>query len=174
MSTRIDLPLWTLQQFERELARLEVEAVLGEEAHWVGDSLEVDSTLPSSTLHKAARLLGWDLENVVADRFATIEALIEKFRCTVVLKGAGTLDGDGEASIGVCDGGNPGMASGGMGDVLSGIVGALLAQGLSAIDSARVGVCVHARAADAAAAQAGERGLLATDLMADVRRLLNA
>ncbi|MEE9253296.1 MAG: NAD(P)H-hydrate dehydratase [Pseudomonadales bacterium] len=122
---------------------------------------------------EASRLLGWNTQAVVADRFAAIEALIEKFRCAVVLKGAGTLVGDPDSRIGVCEAGNPGMASGGMGDVLSGVVGGLLAQGLSAIDAARVGVCVHACAADAVAAQAGERGLLATDLIADVRRILN-
>lgn len=139
---------------------------------------EKDWSLPAASVitphpGEAARLLGWNTETVVADRFATIEALIEKYSCAVVLKGAGTLVGQPGARIGVCDGGNPGMASGGMGDVLSGIVGGLLAQGLSAMDASRVGVCVHARAADAAAAQAGERGLLATDLIADVRRLLN-
>ena len=69
--------------------------------------------------------------------------------------------------------GNPGMASGGMGDVLSGILGGLLAQGFSLVDSARLGVCMHALAADAAAARDGERGLLATDLLRPLRSLLN-
>jgi NAD(P)H-hydrate epimerase len=66
------------------------------------------------------------------------------------------------------------MASGGMGDVLSGVLGALLAQGLVPGDAARLGVCLHARAADLAAAAEGERGLLATDLVPWLRRLLNA
>ena len=69
--------------------------------------------------------------------------------------------------------GNPGMASGGMGDVLSGVLGALLAQGLTLQQAARLGVCLHARAADLAAQQDGERGLLASDLLPWLRRLLN-
>jgi len=64
------------------------------------------------------------------------------------------------------------MASGGMGDVLSGIIGALQAQGLSAFDAACVGVCVHARAGDLAA-RAGERGLLASDLIPLIRCAVN-
>ena len=77
------------------------------------------------------------------------------------------------STVGVCPFGNPGMASGGTGDVLSGVLGALLAQGLAAGAAARLGVCLHARAADLAAAAGGERGLLATDLVPWLRRLLN-
>jgi hydroxyethylthiazole kinase-like uncharacterized protein yjeF len=123
---------------------------------------------------EAARLLGWDVSQVVCDRFAALEALIEKHRCAVVLKGSGTLVGGPRTIVGVCEDGNPGMASGGMGDVLSGLVGGLLAQGLDGVDAARLAACVHARAADNAVAEAGERGLLATDLLAPARRLLNA
>ena len=70
------------------------------------------------------------------------------------------------------DYGNPGMASGGMGDVLSGVIGALIAQGNSLDDAARVGVCLHSAAADKAAIK-GERGLLASDLMTELRSLAN-
>jgi NAD(P)H-hydrate epimerase len=65
------------------------------------------------------------------------------------------------------------MASGGMGDVLAGIIGGLLSQGLDAIDAAQLGVCLHAEAADRAAAKNGERGLLASDLFAELRGLVN-
>ena len=65
------------------------------------------------------------------------------------------------------------MATGGMGDVLSGILGALLAQGAGPELAARLGVCLHGRAADLAAQESGERGLLATDLLPWLRRLLN-
>ena len=65
------------------------------------------------------------------------------------------------------------MASGGMGDVLSGVIGGLLAQGLSLEEAAAAGVQVHAAAGDRAAEQAGQRGLLATDLMPYIRRLVN-
>ena len=69
--------------------------------------------------------------------------------------------------------GNPGMASGGMGDVLTGIIAALLAQGLAAFDAARLGAWLHAKAADLAAQASGERGLIASDLYIPLRRLVN-
>jgi NAD(P)H-hydrate epimerase len=71
----------------------------------------------------------------------------------------------------ICDGGNPGMASGGMGDVLTGVVAGLLAQGMELRDAAEAGVCLHAAAGDAAAV-AGERGLLASDLIAALREVI--
>jgi NAD(P)H-hydrate epimerase len=73
----------------------------------------------------------------------------------------------------VCAEGNPGMATGGMGDVLGGLIAALLAQGLEPVLAARLGVLVHARAADLAAGAEGERGLLASDLLPRIRQLLN-
>lgn len=78
-------------------------------------------------------------------------------------------DAEGTA---ICTGGNPGMASGGMGDVLTGIIAGLLAQGLSTVLAARLGVCAHAEAADRAA-RAGERGLLASDLLTELRGVVN-
>lgn len=124
---------------------------------------------------EAARLLGIDTASVGADRFAALAQLLERYPGAVVLKGAGTLVGDATSGwpVGVCAEGNPGMASGGMGDVLAGLIGALLAQGLEPGVAARLGVLVHARAADLAAAEEGERGLLADDLLPWMRRLLN-
>lgn len=90
----------------------------------------------------------------------------------MILKGAGSLVADAQ-DLAVCPFGNPGMASGGMGDVLSGILGALIAQGLSLAEAARLGVVLHAQAADQAVAKAGERGLLAGDLASYARRLIN-
>jgi NAD(P)H-hydrate epimerase len=75
--------------------------------------------------------------------------------------------------IGVCSSGNPGMASGGMGDVLAGIIGSLLAQDIAPEIAAQLGVCLHAEAADAAAEEQGERGLLASDLSAQLQGLVN-
>ena len=80
---------------------------------------------------------------------------------------------DANQEMAVCDGGNPGMASGGMGDVLTGTISGLVAQGYALPEAARLGVCVHAAAGDAAAAENGERGLLAGDLMPWLRRLIN-
>ncbi len=121
---------------------------------------------------EAARLLGQDVQQVQADRFAAARALLEKYAGVCVLKGAGTLVATDEG-IGVCNAGNPGMASGGMGDVLSGIIGALIAQGLDCPVAAQLGVCLHAQAADLAVKTVGERGLLASDLMPVIRRLAN-
>ena len=119
---------------------------------------------------EAARLLGTDAAAVQRDRFAAVQALRERCGEVVVLKGAGTLVCDGDR-IGVCDRGNPGMASAGMGDVLTGVIAGLRAQGLEASTAARVGVWVHAAAGDLAADD-GQRGLIASDLFAPIRRLL--
>ena len=121
---------------------------------------------------EAARLLGTDTSAVQQDRFVALESLREQYGGVVILKGADTLIGDGQLPA-VCAAGNPGMASGGMGDVLSGVLGALLAQGLEPGATARAGVCLHARAADRAAAAGGERGLLASDLMPRLREGVN-
>jgi len=122
---------------------------------------------------EAARLLGVSPQHVQTDRIAAARALQSRFGGVVVLKGPGTVVADSTGCISVCDHGNPGMASGGMGDVLSGLLGALLAQGLSADDSARAGVALHSAAADHAAEFSGEKGLLATDLIPYVRELIN-
>lgn len=122
---------------------------------------------------EAARLLGISVEEIEANRFAAARALQKQFSAQVVLKGAGTLVcTDENEQIAVCDGGNPGMATAGMGDVLTGVVAGLLAQGFSLADAARIGCTLHAAAADQAA-MSGERGLLASDLMPVVRELVN-
>jgi NAD(P)H-hydrate epimerase len=122
---------------------------------------------------EAARLLGCSTAQVEADRFAAAQALCAALGCTVLLKGAGSVVHSQGALAVVIEGGNPGMASGGMGDVLTGVVAALLAQGLNPHQAAAVAGTVHAAAADAAAAD-GERGLLASDLYPHLRRLLSA
>jgi len=122
---------------------------------------------------EAARLLKCSVDQIQQDRFVAVEQLVEKFQATVVLKGAGTLVMAPTLVPGICSAGNPGMATAGMGDVLTGVIAALVAQGLSLHDAARLGVCVHAGAADLAVRGIGERGLLAGDLMAPIRRLVN-
>lgn len=115
---------------------------------------------------EAGRLLQTCVADLQADRFAAAQALQQRYGGTLVLKGAGTLvQGSGPNPPALCNAGNPGMASGGMGDVLSGVIGALLAQGFLPTEAAELGVCLHAAAADSAAAEIGERGLLASDLM---------
>lgn len=122
---------------------------------------------------EAARLLGCDTAAIGADRFSAVRALARTFDAVAVLKGAGSLVADAQGRVVVCPWGNPGMASGGMGDLLTGIIAALLAQGCSAWDAACLGVGLHARAGDAAAGHHGERGLLASDLLEPLRLLLN-
>ena len=121
---------------------------------------------------EAARLLQCSTADINADRFAAVFALQQRYGGVVLLKGAGTLVCGGE-EVFLCPYGNPGMASGGMGDVLSGVIAALLAQGLSPLDAACLGVCLHGCAADVAAAE-GAVGLLATDLMPALRQLLGS
>ena len=122
---------------------------------------------------EAARLLSTTTREVQADRRAAALALCERFGCVVVLKGAGTVVAAPGRRPCIIDAGNPGMAVGGMGDVLTGVVAALRAQGLDAFDAARCGALLHGAAGDAAARDGSERGLLPSDLFAPLRRLAN-
>jgi len=121
---------------------------------------------------EAARLLGSSVEEVERDRLASVRALAARYDAVAVLKGANTLVAAGNGAPAVCDRGNPGMATGGMGDVLSGVLGGLLVQTRDVSRSARAGVLLHALAGDDAAA-AGQRGTLAADLMPYLRRWAN-
>lgn len=121
---------------------------------------------------EAARLLSCSIVDIQQDRFSAIKALQKKYGGVVILKGSGSLLYDGDGAIEVCQTGNPGMASGGMGDVLTGAIASLLAQGLSLKQAARMGMVLHGKAADIAA-EHGERGLLASDLFVPLRLLIN-
>lgn len=124
---------------------------------------------------EAARLLGVENREIQQDRLEACRRLSGQFGGTIVLKGAGTIIASSVADhpLGVCPYGNPGMASGGMGDVLSGVIGGLMAQGFDTDFASVLGVCLHSKAADKLAAQNGERGLLASDLLVVIRALLN-
>ncbi|OZG71660.1 bifunctional ADP-dependent (S)-NAD(P)H-hydrate dehydratase/NAD(P)H-hydrate epimerase [Hahella sp. CCB-MM4] len=131
--------------------------------------------LPSNTVitphpGEAARLLGTTVPEVLEDRFASAEALARRYQATVVLKGAGTLiaalNGERALTSVMAEHGNPGMAAGGMGDVLTGMTAALMAQGMNGFDAARLAVSWHAHSADLAAARAGMISLVATDVIA--------
>ncbi len=119
---------------------------------------------------EAARLLGE--KAIQMNRPAAVRALIDKFGGTVLLKGAGTLIGSRD-EMSLCPYGNPGMSVAGMGDVLSGVIAALVAQGLAPLQAARLGAVVHSLAADYLVDRQGERGLLATELLPEIRRLVN-
>jgi NAD(P)H-hydrate epimerase len=125
---------------------------------------------------EAARLLGKLPAMVEQDRLGSVNAITRRYNAITVLKGARSLIAEpideNEILVSVCSYGNPGMATAGVGDVLAGVLGGLLAQLRDAGQAARVGVVLHALAGDAAAAE-GERGLVASDLLPHIRRLAN-
>ena len=132
-------------------------------------SLPADSIL---TPHpgEAARLLGRTVGEVERDRIAAARALCARHASVVVLKGAGTVVASPGAGTWIIDAGNPGMAVGGMGDALTGVIASLRAQGLPAAEAAAAGALLHAVAGDRAAAVHGSRGLLPSDLIAALGR----
>ena len=121
---------------------------------------------------EAARLSKVTVQQIQQQRLERIQALQKQYGGVCVLKGSGTLVASRDR-VSVCTAGNPGMASGGMGDVLTGIIAGLLAQGLDLYDAARFGVQLHAQSADIAARD-GMRGLSASDLLQPLRTLVNA
>jgi NAD(P)H-hydrate epimerase len=121
---------------------------------------------------EAGRLLGISTAEVQSNRLQSARELAKRFAGTVVLKGAGTLVVTGDCLPYICDQGNPGMASPGMGDVLTGVIAGIAAQTADLPGAARVGVLVHAMAGDMAARR-GERGLLATDLFGYLQTCVN-
>ena len=121
---------------------------------------------------EAARLLGCSVAQIERDRLQAAIDIARKYQAICLLKGAGTIITDGDQHF-VCAGGNPGMAVAGMGDVLSGIIAGLMAQGLTAFDAALFGCAVHAEAADRIARNRGERGILAADLFDQLPVLIN-
>jgi len=137
------------------------------------DPLSRDNWILTPHPGEAGRLLGQATSAIQQDRFAAIRRLLERYSGVFVLKGAGSLIATAAGPIRLCDQGNPGMASGGMGDVLSGVLAALLAQDLGLSEAASAGVWLHGRAADLAAGEQGERGLLAGDLIPFLRKLIN-
>ena len=126
---------------------------------------------------EAARLLGCTTTDIAADRWGAVRELAHRYGGVAVLKGAGTLiEGPAARPPAVCSDGNPGMATAGAGDVLTGVIAALLAQaaalGLDTEEAATLGVCLHGAAGDRAARK-GERGLIAGDIIAALRAVGN-
>ena len=121
---------------------------------------------------EAARLLKTTVAEIETDRFNSALRLQQQYFASVVLKGAGSLVQTTKQTR-ICQDGNPGMATAGMGDVLAGILGGLLSQGLNSEDAACYGTCLHSAAADRAASDHGQRGMLASDIFAHLRTLIN-
>jgi NAD(P)H-hydrate epimerase len=160
----------------RHLVRLPVPLVLDADGLnlLAAEPMTRDGWLLTPHPGEAARLLGnVGIEHVQRDRLGAARALVDRYRAVTVLKGPNTLVAapDGEP-IGVCDRGNPGMATGGTGDVLAGTLGGLLVQLGDLPQAARVGVLLHALAGDEAA-KGGERGMVAGDLLPHLRAWAN-
>jgi len=122
---------------------------------------------------EAARLLTCSTKDIQQDRPRAIHEIINNYGGTCVLKGSGTLVATRGETMYLCDRGNPGMATGGMGDVLTGVIAGLIAQGMPLNRAAAAGVFLHAGAGDIIAESHGERGMMASDLLPEIRNQIN-
>ncbi|MCA9498104.1 MAG: NAD(P)H-hydrate dehydratase [Nitrospira sp.] len=154
------------------LPQLEAPCVLDADAlNGLAQHTQIFSSMkqpPVLTPHpgEMARLLpGSSSQQVNEDRIGVSRQFAMQHQVVLVLKGARTIIADTQGQVAICSTGNPGMASAGMGDVLTGIITGLLAQGLSGWDAARVGVYLHGLAGDLAAATIGQPGLIAGDVL---------
>jgi ADP-dependent NAD(P)H-hydrate dehydratase / NAD(P)H-hydrate epimerase len=144
------------------------------------DGLNLLARQPQTSAHwaltphpgEAARLLATTTNEIQSDRLGAVRALAARYGGVIVLKGAGTLVLTEGSTPAICDRGNPGMASAGMGDVLTGVIAGLAAQLGDLARAAQIGVLIHAHAGDLAA-QGGERGLIASDLFERLRTCVN-
>lgn len=127
------------------------------------DPINVEGAVVTPHPGEAASLLGCNVADIQDDRFAAADQIARNHSVVCVLKGAGTVISDGARNF-VCNHGDPAMATAGTGDVLTGIIAALLGQGLAPLDAARLAVYLHARAGEAAAGLSGV-GLVASDLL---------
>ncbi len=165
---RSDLPLvmdadaLNLLAFNREVLK-DAALMQGEKRAWV------------LTPHpkEAARLLKVEVQTIQRNRVGAVQQLSEQFQAIVLLKGAGTLiasptSGLGSVRLQLIDCGNPGMAVAGMGDALSGIIAALIAQGLTITSAASIGAWLHATAGDQVVVKQGIRGMRTSDLIAQL------
>ncbi|MGB5178715.1 MAG: ADP/ATP-dependent (S)-NAD(P)H-hydrate dehydratase, partial [Gammaproteobacteria bacterium] len=137
-----------------------------------GDAMHFDRQVLTPHPGEAAHLLAQTVVDVQADRFEAAREISRHYGGATVLKGAGTVIQPAAGTPLVCAAGNPGMATAGSGDVLAGVIAALIAQGMGVDAAAAAGVCVHACAGDIAARQ-GERGLLARDVITALRTVMN-
>ena len=149
-------------------------------AVWDADALNFLARAPAAASNRivtphpgeAATLLGMETSEVQTDRLSAIARLADLCGGTAVLKGAGSLVSSRDGCPWICTAGNPGMAAPGMGDVLTGVIAGLLAQGMQREQAATIGVAVHANAGDLAA-RGGERGMTSSDLIAELRGIVN-
>ncbi len=164
---------WSKQLFKQALAIPLPKVVDADGLNLLArQPLTSDQWILTPHVGEAARLLHTDIPTIQKNRRDAAQQLQRNYKGVIVLKGAGSLV-CAQHVLSLCQAGNPGMASGGMGDVLSGVIGALVAQHFNPQHAAELGVCIHAYAGDLAAQQHGERGLIASDLMPYLRELMN-
>lgn len=166
---------WSKQLFDLMITQPQPKVIDADALNWLAQSQNKISENSILTPHpgEAARLLQCTPQEIQQDRVKSVLRLTQKYPGTIVLKGANSLIATQQKPPLLCTHGNPGMASAGMGDLLSGIIAGCLAQELSPWQAASAGVYLHALAGDIVAASQGLRGLLATDLLQELPRLVN-
>jgi hydroxyethylthiazole kinase-like uncharacterized protein yjeF len=165
--------LWSKALFNLVIKLPEPKVVDADALRLLGkSSLKTAQWILTPHSGEAAALLSCSIADIEADRFLAVKKIAQQYGGVCVLKGAGTLVSNGDI-VWVNSTGNSGMASGGMGDVLSGIIGALILQSEDLFAAARLGVYIHGRAADIIAQKHGQIGLLASDLYPEIQRLIN-
>jgi len=132
-----------------------------------------EATLITPHPGEAARLLCLSTEQIIAQRFQSAKTLTQQFNCITLLKGRGSTLVSPDGEVGVLDEGSPAMAVAGMGDVLAGLLGSLLAQGYDGWDAMRLGAALHGRAGEMAG-ECGVVGTRATELCHEIRLLMNS
>ena len=173
---------WSEQMLQRtfmEAKKRNLPVVLDADGLNLLTKLKLKSGIPRKmviTPHpgEAARLVNKEVNKIQEDRFKSVTALEKKFGSVSVLKGSGSLvcyKRNGKQRIGVCEAGNPGMAKGGMGDVLAGLIGSFLSQGLSLVEATEVAVDLHSKSADIASLELGMT-ITPTDIIRNIRYFL--
>jgi NAD(P)H-hydrate epimerase len=135
--------------------------------------IDLKNSIITPHVGEASRLLGISVREIEKNREVAIKKLHEKFGATVVLKGSKSLVFGKENEIHQCHYGNPGMATAGMGDILSGVIGSLVAQHLENEKAAILGVNIHAFSADLVAKKQGENGMIPRDLLSYIPQIIN-
>ena len=165
---------WSRQLFEAAVL-LDMPKVLDADAlfHLAEHPSKDDRRVLTPHPGEAAKLLGCTSLEVQKDRVHAVKNIQQMYGGVVLLKGSGTMIATPQGDLYVCTDGNPGMAVGGMGDILTGLIASLIAQGISLREATCLGVLLHARSADEVAGHHGTRGLLPSDLFPVLRRMVN-
>ncbi|MBM4204601.1 MAG: NAD(P)H-hydrate dehydratase [Gammaproteobacteria bacterium] len=161
---------WGATCFDRVMSGTTAPVVLDADGlfHWQRAAKPPQPAVITPHIAEAAGLLGQSPQDVQANRTGSVRALVARTRAVAVLKGAGTLIAD-EGRLSVCGAGNPGMATAGMGDVLSGVIAAHIAAGEPVYEATQHAVLAHALAGDRAARRCGARAMLAGDVIDELK-----